>query len=406
MPRSYVQLKQRVLFSKPQKTRSYSPPPLPVDVLWEIFSILLDQCPTVSQKHETLFSISHVCSVWREAAVSHYRLWAEILNPSDPCSARFEEILSRARNAPFSITANIKFESQLPTQPQWQKVLSQMDRATRIDILFEGEREIGKMDLKEMFKPEVPSLKELFISCETEDDQFVAFQFPLKKLPCFNGNATSLRVLELYNCVIVPSLIMTFPNLTDLTIAGSPSMARISIVHLVPWWDMCFTQKMPSLQNLTIKRAANTSETVRRARSERRSQPGSLRMIHLSGEMDAIARIMKPERSALPRSCDVRLEIEYPSRFPGNPARTLDRVLSEIWGSDSSPCLEFTLDNHLFMMFKHTSAVRTIWISGNSEVCRPLMLRIVNKRVVTKLNLTLQTVISALEVVQRPRNKR
>ena len=223
--------------------------------------------------------------------------------------------------------------------------------------------------------------------------------------------AASLRVLELRNCTIVPSAALLFPNLIDFTITIVAQFDS-NIDLLFPWWDMCFGGRMPSLQNLTINGAfAGDVEELQRIWPIR-TQPKSLKMIHLSGELETIAAILGPDRFALPPCCDLRLHIQYPYAWSGN-VEFLDSVLSHILRNDASPCLEFTLDDHPFT-FKHTSAVRTIWISGGSardgslavSACRQLMLRLVNEHVVTKLNLTLQTVISALEVVQRPRNKR
>jgi hypothetical protein len=154
------------------------------------------------------------------------------------------------KDSPFSIATAIRLQSHLLTQPQWQKLLSRMARVTSIDIQFQGSRRADNRDLVELLGREAPSLEELVIPCYQREEQFVVFQ-SLMKGPCFKGNAASLRILKLHDCIIATS----FPSLTDLTITGS-LFQTIDTAYLLPWWDMCRSGGLSSLETLTIERAA------------------------------------------------------------------------------------------------------------------------------------------------------
>ncbi|RXW19929.1 hypothetical protein EST38_g5938 [Candolleomyces aberdarensis] len=226
----------------------------------------------------------------------------------------------------------------------------------------------------------------------------------------FNGMAPSLRTLKLHNCIIIPTA-TSFPNLADPTITSSTE--EVDIAYLLAWWNMCCSGELSSLETLVIKGVTfSSSFPVNRCSAAQGSMPQSLRMIHLTGDLDACVWMLDRDAFGLPPSCSLRLYVAGPTwpplilereELPDSvfyPERVLDGLLSEMWRVDASPCLEFILDAENFR-FKHVSTVRTIYIRGETGdpaegAFRRTMQKVISGDIVTKLNLTPSTGIKAL----------
>ncbi|TFY79157.1 hypothetical protein EWM64_g4858 [Hericium alpestre] len=172
---------------------------VPKEILLMIFFILRDALPYWSHPEDgdiTWMVITHVCSLWRNLAISSSLLWTSI--PSHLGAEWMKLVLKRSRKAVIYI--NINDEDLLP--PAEEELLKHICRARSIEV--EVAYDALQRFLDRMVEP-APILEQLAIGSG-------AFFFPENLL---GGDAPRLRVLDLTDCSL-PGTLPIFKGLTEL----------------------------------------------------------------------------------------------------------------------------------------------------------------------------------------------
>ncbi|KAI0066276.1 hypothetical protein BV25DRAFT_1821211 [Artomyces pyxidatus] len=180
---------------------------LPDDMLIRIFGILRDMWRPEGRSLGWILA-THTSRRWRNVALAHHSLWAEINN--DVSSKWATEMLSRAKAAPLAFQLRCKKPRTLASSPFVERV-SQTKRLSVAGAAFNV-----SLDLMNLIHP-APILEEFTVQV----NGIAALPSPL-----FAGCVPRLRVLNLSNCSFLWAELPATSALTCLRVSSDHALGR------------------------------------------------------------------------------------------------------------------------------------------------------------------------------------
>ncbi|KAJ2917548.1 hypothetical protein MD484_g2880, partial [Candolleomyces efflorescens] len=340
--------------------------PLPIDVLQEVFSLLISDISynsedrvnsdfDVKKLQALLFCLSAVSRHWRRAATSQGTLWTDAVNPLECNPDTFNYILSQTALAPLKLLGRSeRIESAGISAPQWAKLLPHMDRVTHIDLGFPYSR-LALEDLASCWgnlRPPRSNLQSLVLSCMSrhgltyEGQRFQEGQ-----------ELENLRTLKLYRVGISPQPVV-YNNLTCLYIEiGEIQEAAIA----AGWWQLCSSSGLKHLEHLAIRGITDTFLPML-PQLKATNFPQSLRSFSVEGNIAPCLGLLR--LAEVPLTCTILFEANVLRRdIYGQGWDSLLAAISRFWNPSIGTCslFRFSFTNEARFIFEFSEG-RTVEI--------------------------------------------
>jgi hypothetical protein len=197
---------------------------LPPDIISQIFRSTMDMLP---ERGDLPWKLGHICSTWRQVALSDPALWNEIWLPYNAGTSALEVTETRFQRAGARIKLTAKWESETYhdslVDPLQAYILPYMNRFTSLELSLSSSFLARFLSLPPGL---LGALEKIKLSTDTHP-YVRAFQPPEQGILLFNGahelrSVTLLRIVPFNNVASFPqNMQIPWSQLTDLTIRQS-----------------------------------------------------------------------------------------------------------------------------------------------------------------------------------------